>query len=243
VNADHLDKFKDVPLFRGVSENDLTKIINTAHESSLEAGAFFFHQGDPANRLFLLTHGRVKLGQLSPDGQQVLIKIISPYAMFGVIAIVQGSEYPLFAEAAELSRAHYWIEEDFTGLISSFPGLALNAMQMMADHVKDTQDRFRQLATERVERRIARTLIRLANQSGRKVDKGVLIDLPLTRQDLAEMSGTTLFTVSRTLSQWENEGIVISGRGKVIIRFPHGLVRIAEDLAPLNPLMPADPDL
>jgi len=91
------------------------------------------------------------------------------------------------------------------------------------------QERFRQATTERVERRLARTIIRLALQAGKKVDEGILIDLPVTRQDLAEMSGTTLYTASRLLSQWENQELVISGRTKVIIRNPRGLINIAED--------------
>ena len=84
--------------------------------------------------------------------------------------------------------------------------MALNAIQMMSDHVQEFQERFRQLATERVERRLARTILRLASQSGRKTDEGVLIDFPLSRQDLAEMCGTTLYTVSRTLSEWAGKG-------------------------------------
>jgi CRP-like cAMP-binding protein len=86
------------------------------------------------------------------------------------------------------------------------------------------------MTTQRVEQRLAHTLIRLAAQSGRKVDEGILIDYPLTRQDLAEMSGTTLYTASRTLNQWEDKALVIPGRERVIIRNPHGLSRISEGI-------------
>jgi CRP-like cAMP-binding protein len=106
--------------------------------------------------------------------------------------------------------------------------------------VRDFQDRVRELSTERVERRIARALIRLVRQAGKKVQEGVLIDLPLSRQDLAEMSGTTLFTVSRTLSQWESKGLIQSGRERVVVRNPHGLVSIAEDLPPGQVAPPED---
>jgi CRP-like cAMP-binding protein len=94
------------------------------------------------------------------------------------------------------------------------------------------QERLRELATERVEQRVARTLLRLARQVGRKVEGGVLIDMPLSRQDLAEMTGTTLYTVSRILSQWEQQHLVETGRERILIRQPHGLVAIAEDLSP-----------
>jgi CRP-like cAMP-binding protein len=103
---------------------------------------------------------------------------------------------------------------------------------LLAGRLQELQDRYRELATERVERRVARALLRLARQTGRKVENGVLIDFPLTREDLAEMTGTTLYTVSRILSGWEKEGLIETGRQRVLIRSPHGLVAIAEDLAP-----------
>ncbi len=105
-------------------------------------------------------------------------------------------------------------------------------MRHMSARMQEMQDRVRELSTERVERRIANTLLRLANQTGVKSPAGVLINVALTRQDIAEMTGTTLYTVSRTLSRWEQEGIIESRRERVIIRSPHGLVMIAEDLPP-----------
>jgi CRP-like cAMP-binding protein len=81
-----------------------------------------------------------------------------------------------------------------------------------------------------VERRIASALIRLTRQTGKRTERGVLLDLPLSRQDLAEMTGTTLYSVSRTLSGWEQQGLIESGRERIVILSPHGLVTIAEDL-------------
>lgn len=77
---------------------------------------------------------------------------------------------------------------------------------------------------------MARTLLRLASQTGRQMPGGVLLDMRLSRQDLANMTGTTVYTVSRVLSRWEQDGLVKSRRERVLIRKPHGLVVIAEDL-------------
>jgi CRP-like cAMP-binding protein len=107
-------------------------------------------------------------------------------------------------------------------------------MRLLSERLREVQERFRELATERVAQRIARALLRLVRQAGRRVKNGVLIDMPLSRQDLAEMTGTTLYTVSRTLSEWESRGILESGREKVLVKRPHALVAIAEDL-PQNP--------
>ncbi len=230
-----LHALKAVPLFDGLTDNELVSLQTIAHTREMRQGGFFFFQGDPADRVFVLVSGRVRLTQGSADGQQVLLKVVNPPALFGVIAIVRQSEYPLSAQADRDSTALYWSRQDLMETVQDHPSLAMNAMRMMADHVQETQERFRQLATERVERRIARTLLRLARQTERLIPEGVLIDMPLSRQDLAEMNGTTLFTVSRTLSQWETRGIVKCGRERVVITFPHGLVCIAEDLPPGKP--------
>jgi CRP-like cAMP-binding protein len=110
--------------------------------------------------------------------------------------------------------------------------LALNGLRMVAQRFRDLQRRYKELATERVERRVARTLLRLTRQTGKRTAEGVLLDLPLSRQDLGELTGTTLYTVSRILSRWEQEGLIITGRERVTVRKPHGLVSIAEDLPP-----------
>jgi CRP-like cAMP-binding protein len=112
--------------------------------------------------------------------------------------------------------------------VTRYPTFALNAIQAMASHTQEFQERLRQMGTERVEHRLAHTLLRLASQTGKKMPDGVLIDLPLTRQDLGEMTGTTLYTVSRLLSQWESQGLIIADREHIVIRYPHGLVQIAE---------------
>ena len=187
-------------------------------------------QGDPAERLYILLSGQVKLTQVNPDGQQILLRAIGAYNLFSVVVLAQVDTYPVTAEAMEDSTALGWAKADLMPFVERFPQFALNAIQMMAFHTQELQERFRQLATERVERRLAHTLLRLASQSGKKIPEGVLIDLPLTRQDLAEMTGTTLYTVSRLLTQWETQGLVIAQRTHIIIRYPHGLVSLAEDL-------------
>jgi CRP-like cAMP-binding protein len=106
----------------------------------------------------------------------------------------------------------------------------MNAVTVLGARYREMQVRLRELSTEKVERRVAHTLLRLAERAGRRSALGVEIAFPLTRQDLAEMSGTTLHTVSRTLSAWEEQGIVDSGRRRVILRNPRALMAIADEL-------------
>lgn len=228
TNIDHLTQIR---LFDGLSDDDLAAVARAAWNRSVNAGSFFFYQGDPARHMYVLTAGRVRLSQVTPEGHQVIMRFIGPGEGFAIIAALSHMKYPVSAEAVERSEALYWDGATIAHLIEEHcPHLGVNAMNLLASRVREFQDRIRELSTERVERRIARTLLRLARQAGRKVEGGVLLDLPLSRQDLAEMAGTTIYTVSRTLSSWEQNGLIETGRERVLIRSPHDLVVIAEDL-------------
>ncbi|RME45661.1 MAG: Crp/Fnr family transcriptional regulator [Chloroflexi bacterium] len=221
-----------VRLFQGLGPRDLADIIQAARRREIERDAFFFHQGDQATTLYVLSQGRVRLTQVTAEGHQVILHILGPGEMFGGVATLGNTLYPASAQAVEASSALAWDGNTMARLMERYPRIALNALHLLAGRLRELQDRYRELATERVERRVAHALLRLAHQTGRKVEAGVLIDFPLSREDLAEMTGTTLYTVSRILSGWEKQGLIETGRQRVLIRVPHSLVAIAEDLAP-----------
>ncbi len=225
-----IQQLQQVSLFRDISLAELGNIAELSRLRQVKREGFFFHQGDPGTVLYVLTQGQVKLTQLTPEGSQVLLRFITPGEMFGGIAALGDTSYPVSAQAAKDCAALAWDGDTLNKLMESYPRLALNALRHLAQRVQELQQRNLELATERVERRVAHALLRLARASGRKVEGGVLIDLPLSRQDVAEMTGTTLYTVSRILSGWQEQGIIEAGREKVLIRYPHGLVTIAEDL-------------
>ena len=220
-----------IDLFDQISLEDLNEIASAATHRDFDKNAYLFHQGDPANQFCILVSGKVKLSQITEDGQQIIMRYVSPGEAFAVIAVLSKIPYPVTASAVDQVSLLTWGEQTMLGLMERYPRLAINSLSLLATRIQEFQDRFRELATERVERRIARALLRLAKQTGRKLDHGILIDFPLTRQDLAEMTGTTLYTVSRTLSQWEKDGLVSSQRGQVTLLSPHQLVVIAEEMA------------
>lgn len=169
--------------------------------------------------------------QVSSSGALITLRIITPGETFGGVALLHPEAgYPASAQAAEDSTAAAWDTQTLRALVNNDPAISFNVMSLMHGYIMELQHRESALTSERVEKRIARTLLKLASQSGKKVDEGVLIGIPLSRQDVAEMTGTTLFTVSRTLKEWEREDILRIGRETVIIRDPHALVRIADEL-------------
>ena len=221
---------RNVPLFRELSHEALSEVAAAASVREASPGQSFFHEGSPAESFFVLRTGAVKLSQISPDGQLVVLRLIGPGDAFGGAAAFGGGQYPATAEAVNAATAFEWRGEAIARLMERHPRLAINLARFIAARLHELQEQYRQLATERVERRIARALLRLVRQAGRKVEAGVIIDLPLSREDIAQMTGTTLYTVSRVLSRWETDGIVESVRQRVTIRTPHALVSIADEL-------------
>lgn len=217
-------------LFQGLPPAAIGELAEAARAERYEKKVFLFREGEPAQALWLLRAGRLKLTKLGGNGQEIVVRFLVPGDPFGAIALLGGARYPVSAEVVEPAAALSWPPAVVLGLVERYPGLAMNSTRVMAERMQELQERYRELATERVAQRVARAVLRLARQTGRRVEGGVLLDLPLSRQDLAELTGTTLFTISRTLSEWEQQGLVEVGRERVLIKSPHGLVVIAEDL-------------
>ncbi len=219
-----------VPLFSGQPEEALERAVGLARRAKLGKGETLFRQGAPAEAFHLIIGGRLKVSQTTPEGQHVIIRYLGPRDIAGCVAVCGGMPYPATAEAVEDTWMLSWTRPRIAELADRHPGIAMTAMRIMGGRMVELQERLREMQTEQVERRIAHALGRLVVQAGRRTPDGIEIDFPITRQDLAEMTGTTLHTVSRTLSNWEAAGIVGGGRQKVIIVQPHALVSIAEDL-------------
>ncbi len=221
---------KQVVVFQHATDDDLDLILKNSITRSIEEGGYFFMQGDEATYLYILTSGQVKLMQSNPHGQQVNLRTIYPWQMFGALGAVRSDDaaYPASAQTLEDSTALALPSLFLRSMLETRPYLSFDLMNLMTSYIQEMQARYRELATERVEQRVANALIRLAGQTGARSGKEAGIELSLSRQDVAEMTGTTLYTVSRLLSEWERQGILKTGREKISILQPHELVRIAD---------------
>ena len=217
-------------MFGALDEATRREVLSAAYHRSVRKGEFFFFQDEPAETFYVLLEGRARLSQLTPEGHQIIIRYVGPGDGIGIIVALSDMEYPLSAEAVSDCAALAWDKYSITELMERYPALAIAGMKLIAHRFRGLQGRYLELATQRVERRVARTLLRLVRQTGKRVETGILLDLPLSRQDLGEMTGTTLYSVSRIMSGWEQKGIIETGRERIVIRDPHGLVTIAEDL-------------
>jgi CRP-like cAMP-binding protein len=218
----------NVPLFTGLEPLVLVDALSVARVRRVHAGGFYFHENDPATHLYVLTEGRLKITQLTPEGHQVIHMLLTGGQPFGGVAALGEGAYPVTAEAVEDCTALSWDAQTMTRLMRKYPDIAINTARFLARRFHELQVQHRQLMTERVERRVARALLKLADNAGRKAPGGVEIDFPLSRQDLAEMTGTTLFTVSRLLSGWDEKGLIKAERQRVTVLDPAALQGIAE---------------
>ena len=215
---------------QGLSGAARAEFLAAGRRREFPNGTFLFLQDEPADLFYILVAGKVRLSQLTPEGHQVIVHHVTPGEGIGVIVVLSHMPYPVSAETLEDCVLLSWDGEITKQLMLQHPQLALNGLSMIAQHFVQISDRYRELATERVERRLAHALLRLVRQVGTKTEQGVLIDIPLSRQDLGEMSGTTLHTASRILSEWDRQGWIAAGRTRIELLQPHKIVAIAEDL-------------
>lgn len=217
-------------LFTNLGSEERDAIVSAGRERLIPQGHFFFHQGEDADRMYVLTTGRAKLTQVNAIGDQVIVNYFGPGEGLGIIVALSNMVFPLSAEAVEDCTAIVWSKAAMRQLMLRYPQLALNGLEMIGRRFARLQNQFQEVSTQRVEQRVALALLRLVRQFGRKVDQGVLIDMPISREDLAQMTGTNLYHVSRIISRWEQDGLVDTGRKRIVLRKAHELVIIAEDL-------------
>jgi len=228
----------NLPMFAGLASAEQDELLREARSIRYTKGTVVFRQGTEADCFFVLLHGHLRVEKMTPSGQQTVIRYVSAGELFGVAQAMNLSHYPATAVAAVDSIALAWPSASWGRLIARYPSLASSALQTVGSRLQDTQTRVIEMSNEQVEQRVAHALLRLAKQAGRKVKAGIEIDFPISRQDVAEMTGTTLHTVSRILSAWESQGLVEGGRQRIVLRDPRRLHTLAEGKQDHRPLAP-----
>ena len=224
----------EMPMFTGMVSAELDDLLAEARSARYPKNAVVFEQGAEAHSFFLLLHGHVRAAKTTPAGQQVVVRYVTAGETFGVATAIGLRLYPATATAVDDSVALSWPSAAWPRLVQKHPALAGSTLQTVGARLQESQNRIVEMSTEQVERRVAHALVRLARQSGRKIERGIEIDFPISRQDIAEMTGTTLHTVSRILSAWEGQGLVDGGRQRIVLRDPHRLFQLAESEVPAS---------
>jgi len=210
-------------IFDGLTDRERHDWLAQAQVRDYRRGEVVVRQGEPAEVFCVVEGGFLKLAQLTADGHEVIVRFVGPGEPFAGVVALQAARYPVTALAVEATRLRAWPAPVLGALLERYPQVRKNIMREIATHMSEALTRVRELTTERVGQRLAHTLLRLMRQCGRPTPRGTLIVHVLTRQELAELTGTTLYTVSRTLSQWEDDGVLESVGRQLLVCSPSAL--------------------
>ena len=196
-------------IFSSLNEGELAGLAGLAIERSFVPDEFIFWDGDAPEWFYIVAEGRVKVVKHSSLGKEFIIAFFGSGEMFGEVAVFEDKPYPASAQAVAETKVLGIKREDFLSFLAHRPQVALRIISVLGGRLRDAQSRLKDLAGERVEQRLARTLLMLSAKLGST--------LPFTRQEIADMAGTTTETAIRIMSRLKDGGIIRSTRGKIII--------------------------
>ncbi|KHQ50060.1 Crp/Fnr family transcriptional regulator [Mameliella alba] len=217
-----------LPPFSQLNRAQIREILDQAGSRRYEEGTAIFREGHDAESFFLLLDGYLRVVRTTQGGDQIIVLHISPGQLFGIAPALQRDTYPATAIAAAESIALSWSARVWSDFTARYPGFATESYKTLGQRLGQIQETLTEMATQAVEKRVACAVLRMANQSGRKTPNGIEIAFPVTRQNVSDMTGTTLHTVSRLLSAWQRDGIVESTRKHIVVTDPHALVLLSE---------------
>lgn len=208
---------RQLPFFAGLASEAIEEIYGRFHERGYAAGEMIYLAGDAATRLHVVARGKVKVLRHSARGQDVLLDILAPGEFFGSLSALGDAEYPDTAQALTPCCTLAIAADDFQEVLHRYPAVALATLALVAARLHAAHEQVRQLSAHPVPQRVAAALLLLAEKLGEERDGVLLLQTPLSREDLAAMTGATVETVSRIMSQLRKDGIIRSGRQWVAI--------------------------
>ncbi len=207
-------------LLSALQTDELRELAKLTVERSFESGEFIFWEGDPPEWFYLVEQGKVKMLKHASTGKEFLIAVFGPGEAFGEVAVFDSAPYPASAQAADDTRALGVRRQQFVDFLSHNPPVALNMINVLGGRLREAHTRLRDLAGERVEQRLASILLMLHNKLGPT--------LPFTRQEIADMGGTTTETAIRVMARLKDSGVIRSSRGRITILDESALRRLSE---------------
>ena len=196
-------------IFSCLNKDELVELGGLTVEHSFTPGKFVFWEGDTPDWFYIIAEGRIKVLKNSSQGKEFIIAFFGPGEMFGEVAVLEDKPYPASSQAVTETTVLGIRRKDFLSFLADRPQVALRIINVLSGRLRDAQGRLIDLAGERVEQRLAKTLLMLYTKLG--------ASLPFTRQEIADMTGTTIETAIRLMTRLKERGIIRSVRGRTII--------------------------
>ncbi len=207
-----------VGLFNGLNSCEMEEVKQHFQHVSYKKREMIFSEGERSEWLYIVIEGKVKITKLSNDGKEIILELIQEKELFGAVAVFKDFPYPANGVSMEPTQVLRISRKDLLKLLDRYPNIMLTLASIMADRVKDSYEMIKSIALECVESRIASLLLKLADKTASVRDRGLVIDIKLTRQDIADMVGTTVETSIRTFSKFKKEGLISERNGRIVIK-------------------------
>jgi CRP/FNR family transcriptional regulator len=217
ASGDVLGFLRASPVFADLPARELESLAVAAREQACRAREYVFHEGDPALWLWLVKTGHVRIVRHSRAGKDVVLELLGPGEVFGGVAVIERRPYPAAAQATEPSVVVKIPADVLVGLAERHPSVVREMALLIGRRLRAAHDSVR-LSVEPVESRLAAILLRLAEREGVRTKSGVELPFHLTRQSLADMSGTTVETAIRVVSRWQRDELVEDRGGRLVVR-------------------------
>ncbi|HUG36693.1 MAG TPA: Crp/Fnr family transcriptional regulator [Candidatus Limnocylindrales bacterium] len=216
------------PVFAGIPVRELESLAAVAREETHRARASLFMEGDASRWFYVVKSGHVKIVRHAKTGKDVVLELLGPGEIFGGVAVIEQRPYPASAESTELTVVIKIPADPMVSLAERHPAVIKEMALMLGRRLRSAHDSVTSLAVDPVEARLAATLVRLATREGTKGGTGVTLPFHLTRQSLADMTGTTVETAIRILGRWTRDGLLDDDAGRLVLTDREALAALAE---------------
>lgn len=228
--ADAAAALADLSLFASLAVRERAAIAPRFQSVAFERDDILFFEGAPPDWLYVVDDGYIKLVKHSDDGRDIILHVAARGDLIGGVSAFGRRPHPFTAQAMVPARALRVSGPDFAEIMKTHPAIASQTVTSLIEELTEAHETAKSLATERVERRIARQLLKLVGRMGRDTPGGIEIAVPLARQDVADIAGTTVESAIRVLSRWRQAGLVVTVSGRLVVQDLEGLQELAEEV-------------
>jgi CRP/FNR family cyclic AMP-dependent transcriptional regulator len=224
-----LDIIKKIPIFSGLGPEELTEVQNIYLTGKYEKGNILFFEGEPGEAVYFVKSGKIKVYKSDAEGREYILHIFGPGNIFAETVLLEGGPYPASSEAVEDSVVGMIKNRDLEDLLKKNIGIALKIMKILSHRLRESQDRIKNLVFRDTYDRTACALHRMSLDHGRRTPRGIEVELPITRAELASIVGTSRETVTRMLSDMRRKGIIDMDRQKITVLNERELMRCVRE--------------
>jgi len=211
------DVVRGNPIFAGLPAKELEALAATVRDVEVRAREYVFMEGEPSVWFCVVKRGHVKILRHARTGKDVVLELLGPGEAFGGVAVIERRPYPASAQATEASVIAKIPQDVIVALAERHPSIVREMALMIGRRLRAAHEAVTSLASDPVEARLAAALVRLAEREGVRAGARVALPFQLTRQSLADMTGTTVETAIRVLSRWQREGLLVEERGHLVL--------------------------